>query len=108
MTIMVMEKVRACSTSQRCCSTILAGSAFVLAGAVVGAWLRRKRPLTQTPAEAMGRAGDRGHGGVWIVAFALAAVGLAPMARDFSQACSSPSRTPLVLTALGVALLGRC
>jgi CubicO group peptidase (beta-lactamase class C family) len=104
MTILVMERVRGLA-NPNVLLMILAASALVLACAVVGAWLRRRRPPPQTPTERWAGWVIVATAGVWLVTFALAAAGLAPLARDFASVFFAfPS--PLVLAALGVALLG--
>lgn len=63
---------------------ILAAGGFVLACAVVGAWLRRRRPLEQTPAEAWAARLLIVTALVWLVVFGLGAIGTMPMGNDFA------------------------
>jgi CubicO group peptidase (beta-lactamase class C family) len=100
--IMVMEKVGLLA-SPLTLYAILAFSAFVMACAIVGAWLRRKRPLPQTPAEAWAARTVIIAALVWLVVYGVAAASLAPILRDMSEAFFSfPS--PLFVTALALAL----
>jgi CubicO group peptidase (beta-lactamase class C family) len=63
---------------------ILAAAGFILACAVVGAWLRRKRPLQQTPAEAWAARLLIVTALVWLAVFGLGAIGTMPMGSDFA------------------------
>lgn len=82
--VMVFEKVGPLN-DPNLLYAILAGGGFILACAVVGAWLRRKRPLEQTPAEAWAARLLIVTALVWLAAFALGAVGTAPLASDFAS-----------------------
>lgn len=82
--VMVLEKVGPLN-DPNVLYAILAGGGFVLACAIVGAWLRRKRPLEQTPAEAWAARLLIVTALVWLAVFALGAVGTAPLASDFAS-----------------------
>ncbi|MEQ8858148.1 MAG: serine hydrolase domain-containing protein [Pseudomonadales bacterium] len=82
---------------------VLAVSALVLACALVGAWLRRKRPPVQTATEAWAARLTLVTAAVWILFYAVALVGLAPLASDFAAVFFGfPS--PAFITALTIAL----
>jgi CubicO group peptidase (beta-lactamase class C family) len=101
--VMVMEKVGALD-SPDVLFGLLAVGAFVLACALVGAWLRRNRPLPQTPAEAWAARTAVVTASAWLLVYAVAAAGLAPIAGDISLAFYAfPS--PAVLAALGLGLV---
>lgn len=100
--VMVFEKVGPLN-DPNVLYAILAGGGFVLACAIVGAWLRRKRPLEQTPAEAWSARLLIITALAWLVVFALGAVGTAPLASDFASVFFDfPS--PAFVTALALTL----
>jgi len=83
MGIMVMEKVGPLGNPNFLYG-VPAGSAFVMGCAAVGVWLRRRRLVEQTPAEARAARSVIVTALAWLAVFALAAVGTAPLADDFA------------------------
>lgn len=102
MPIMAMERP-APRDDPRLLVGVLGGAAVVLLAAVVGAWLRRHRPPPQTTTERWAGALIVGTALTWIAAYALALLGAAPLAEDFSQVFYG-FPPPLFLAALWVAL----
>ncbi|MEQ8991845.1 MAG: serine hydrolase, partial [Pseudomonadales bacterium] len=84
---------------------VLGGGLLVMACALVGAWLRRRRPPVQTPVERWAGWLAVLSAAVWVLAVALAVLGLAPLAGDFAAVFYAfPSG--FFLAALWVALAG--
>jgi len=107
MSIMVMEKVGPFGNPNLLYG-VLIGSAFVMACAVVGAWLRRRRPLDQTAAEAWAARALIVTCVAWLGVYAVAMVGAAPMADDFAAVFfgfPSASFVAAQAIALGAAVL---
>jgi len=100
--VMIFEKVGPLN-DPNVLYAILAGGGFVLACSVVGAWLRRRRPLEQTPAEAWSARLLIVTALAWLAVFALGAVGTAPLLSDFASVFFDfPS--PAFVTALALTL----
>lgn len=107
MSVMVMEKVGPLGNPNLLYG-VLAGAAFVMACAVVGAWLRRRRPLDQTPAEAWAARAVIATALAWLAVYALALAGTAPMADDFASVFfdfPSAAFVAALAIALGAAVL---
>lgn len=103
MSVMVLEKVGPLGNPDVLYG-ILALSAFVLACAVVGAWLRRRRPLEQTPAEAWAGRAVIVTALAWLAAYAVGLVAVGPMATDFAAVFFEfPSPAFVASLALGLA-----
>ncbi len=82
--VMVLEKVRPLATPGVRYS-ILGLAALVMGGAIVGAWLRRNRPVAQSPGEAWAVRVLIAAAGAWLAFYGLAVISLAPIAEDFAN-----------------------
>jgi CubicO group peptidase (beta-lactamase class C family) len=100
--IMVMQKVGPLA-NPRVLYGVLAAAAVVMICAVIGAWLRRKRELAQSTAEAWAGRLAVVTALLWLGVYAVGMVGLAPLADDLSQAFFE-FPTPAFLASLGLAL----
>lgn len=104
MPIMVMERARGLA-SPSTLLTVLAAALAVLACAVVGAWLRRRRPPPQTSVERWAGRLAVLTAAVWVAAAATGVAAVAPLASDFARVFYG-FPDPLFLTALGIGLAG--
>jgi hypothetical protein len=103
MPIMVLEKVGLLE-SPRFLFGVLAVGALVMFCALVGASLRRPRPMPQTAAEAWAERAVLASSFVWLLVYVLGIVGLAPLLDDLGQAFFAfPS--PWFVAALASALI---
>ncbi len=102
-TVLVMEKVGLLD-DPGVLAWVLGGCGLVLACALVGAWLRRKRPPDQTATEAWAARLVVVTAAAWVAVYALGMAGLAPLANDFA-AVFFDFPSPLFVAALGVALV---
>ena len=103
MPILVMEKA-GWLANPNTLYAVLAAAALVMASAVVGAWLRRRRDLVQSPTEAWAGRLAITTALAWLAVYALAFAGIAPVAADLRQAFFA-FPAPAFLTALGLALV---
>lgn len=85
MPVMVMQKAGLLENPNVLFS-VLALAAFVMACAVIGAWLRRRRPPAQTRGESWAGRITVLTALVWLAAFATGFFGLAPLASDLTAA----------------------
>ena len=83
---------------------VLALAAFVMACALVGAWLRRRRPPQQTPAEAWAARAVIVTCVAWLVVYAVGLVGIGELGSDFAAVFYAFPSAAFV-TALGLALV---
>ena len=102
--VFVMEKVGPLQDPMVLFGLLLAAG-LVLAAAVAGAWLRRRRPPPQTLAEAWAGRIVVATALVWLAAYAGAALGLAPIGEDFANVFYR-FPTPAFRAALALGLAG--
>ena len=103
MPIMVMERARGLANPNVLLAA-LAACGLVLAGTVIGAWLRRRRPPPQSAIERWAGWLAVLTAGAWLTTYTFGAGGLAPLTADFASVFYEfPSN--LLLTALALGML---
>jgi hypothetical protein len=83
---------------------VLASAAFVMACAVIGAWLRRRRPADQTAAEAWAARALILTCLAWLLVYGVGLVGIGNLGADFA-AVFYEFPSPAFVTALALALV---
>lgn len=102
--IQVLEKVGPLGNPQVLYG-LLALSAFIMACAVIGAWLRRKRPIPQSAAEAWAARLIILTAVVWLAVYVVGVVGLLPLL-DEMQSGFLTFPSPTFVASLALALAG--